>query len=503
MENERKYLKIHEDKYQKARVLVTAIKARYWSSLSSDRNVVGAAFGRRIVQNETTDDPALVVYVMRKVAKRFIPSSRLLPRRWHVGGDCVEVDVVETGPIYPLAFTARERPATAGISIGNANEASAGTLGAVVIDNSDNSACILSNNHVMARQNAAALGEAIVQPGVFDAGVSPADNIALLKRFVVINMTGNTVDGAIAQIIGGVGRNVIDQVHNNIIPTAGAGHPAVGLLFAGGCNRMIMNSIANVLNQLNISLPGGAGAIGAADIGMNVEKVGRTTEYTTSSVKEIDATVNIDYDFGTATFDHQITTAWMSDHGDSGSLVYEGGTGGDEDKCGCGTTDAAATLLGVDLKQDQHMAEVVRDKFLRQTRLGRWGVDLFVLNEERLLERFHQTKIDPDDKNLARKFYDKYIEDARRAFVEGEKSEQRLTEHHLRDARTALKHARKYLHKDEWEAAEKLFALASENAKGKNAREILALLNNDKLFEEVKSIVSKVKGVKTSVEPCD
>lgn len=497
MESAKSIMRIQEERYVKARALVRAYKTAHWAWLTKDSNVTGAAFGRRYAHGELTDEPALVIYVARKVPKHFLPPSRLLPRRFYVGGDYVEVDVVETGPLYPLAFTARERPATAGISIGNANEASAGTLGALVIDNTDGSQCILSNNHVMARQNAAALGEMIVQPGVADGGVSPTDDIASLKRFSNVAPSGNTVDCAIAQIVKG---QVIDQVHNNIIPTANADHPAVGLLFAGSCNRTIMNPIADVMAALNISFPAGAGAIAGADIGMNVEKVGRTTEYTTSTVMEIDATVIVSYDFGSATFDHQITTAWMSDPGDSGSLVYRGGAGGKEDRCGCASSSAASSALGVDLTQERCMADVVRDKFLRQTRIGKWGIDLFFTNEERLLERFQKSNVTQDDRKFARKLYDKYIDQAREAFALGEKSNQYLTEDHLRDARTALKHAHKYMNKAEIDASEKLFALVDEYGKGKTPRELLALLNNEELFTEVRSIVAKVKFLKQGAE---
>ena len=448
MEQPKQIMRIQEDRYIKARALVRAFKTAHWPRLSNDRNVTGAAFGRRLAHGEITDEPALVIYVARKIPKDFLPFSQLLPRRFYVGGDYVEVDVVETGPFYPLNFTARERPATAGISIGNANEMSAGTLGALMVDNTDASQCILSNNHVMARQNAATLGEMITQPGLFDGGSSPADDIASLKRFITLNATGNTVDAALAQIIPTL---VIDQVHNNLIPTASADHPAIGLLFAGGCSRTIMNPIADVLNQLNVSFPAGAGAIAAADIGMNVEKVGRTTEYTTSTVTEIDATVTINYDFGPATFDHQITTAWMSDRGDSGSVVYRGGKGGNEDKCGCASTSAAESALGVDLKQDRCMADVVRDKFLRQTRIGKWGIDLFFRNEGKLIERFQKAGVERGDRDFARKLYDKYVDQGRQAFALGEKSDQHLTEQHLRDAKTALKHAQKYMKKDEIE----------------------------------------------------
>ena len=490
---------LHTSRFIKARALVSAVKTRHLPLFKNDNNILGAAFGRRIAHDEITDEPALVVYVARKVSRDFLPLSRCLPRRIYIGGDHVEVDIVETGPFYPLSFTARERPATLGISIGNANEASAGTLGALVIDNTDRSQCILSNNHVMARQNAAALGEMIIQQGMFDGGSSPADDIATLKRFVTVNAAGNTVDGAIAQIIDG---SVINQVHNDIIPVASSDHPAVGLLFAGACNRTIMNPIRDVLAQLNIRFPADNATV-TAEIGMNVEKVGRTTEYTTSTIMEIDASVTIPYDFGNASYDNQITTAWMSNAGDSGSVVYRGGDGGNVTKCGaCGSTSAASDLMGVDLNQEQNIAKMVRDQYLRHTRIGRYAVDLFYANEERALERLANTHIEENDRAHARKLYDKYREEGFSVFAQGEKSDKTLTEHHLKDAEAALKRAHKYLSKDEINAAEELFSLAKKYALGKNVRQVLALLNDEKLAKHVSDIIDKVDFVKKGHGRC-
>lgn len=490
-----------DDRFQKARYLVSTLKRIHWESLRNDRNVVGAAFGRRMAHGEVTDHPALVIYVMKKVPAQFLPHSRLLPRRLYLGGDCVEVDVVETGPFYPLSFTARERPAPSGISIGH-TAITAGTLGCLVNDNTDRSLCILSNNHILANQNAASIGDAIVQPGPFDGGTDPADRIATLKRFVTINLTGSSVDCAIAQVAGDTAGMVVDQMKNNLMPVPSPSHPAVGLLFAGSCNRTLMNQMSNVLSQLNIQFPAGAGSDVPPALGMNVEKVGRTTEYTTSTITEIDVSATIAYDFGNATLDHQIATAWMSDGGDSGSVICQGGKGGSDDHCSCGSTSAASSLLGVDLKHDACMANQVRDKFLRQTKIGRWAVDVFFVNEARLLDRFHATEIHPDDRDFARKMYDKYIDEAHKAFTEAEHSERRITEQHIRDARAALHRAQKYMSAEEKEASNHLFELGVEHAKGKNPRELLALLNDEKLFGEIKQTLTKVRTVKTSEEPC-
>jgi len=489
------------EKFIRARAVAREIKKGFAPRLLVDPNCVGVGFGQRVVQGEATGSPALVVYVIRKVPSQFIPLSRRLPRRIYAGHDCVEVDVVETGPIYPLAFTARERPAPSGISIGHP-AITAGTLGCLVTDNTDGSTCILSNNHVIANQNAASIGDATIQPGTFDGGSSPGDNIATLKRFVRINATGNTVDGAIAQVDATVANNVVDQMKNNLMPVPSPGHPAVGLLFAGSCNRTIMNPINDVVNQLNISFPAGPGSISAVEIGTDVEKVGRTTEYTTSTITEVDLTVTIPYDFGSATFDDQIATAWMSDGGDSGSVVCQGGAGGSEDHCGCGTSTAAAGLLGVDLKPDVCMAQEVRDKFLRQTRIGRWAVDLFALNEERFLERFRGTEIKEVDRTHARKIYSKYVDEARAAFIEVDNPDRRLTEQHLRDATSGFGRLKKYLRKDEVVAGERMLEMAHK-AVGANAREVLAMLNDESLFAEVKKIAESVSTIRTKDRCCE
>jgi hypothetical protein len=433
----------------------------------------------------------MVVYVMKKLAEHIVPSSRLLPRRIYSGRDYIEVDVVETGPFYPLSFTTRDRPSPSGVSIGNANEASAGTFGSLVIDNSDKSLCVLSNNHVLARENAAALGEAIVQQGIFDGSTSPADDIATLKNFIMINATGNSVDCAIGQVNDPA--LVIDQMKNNLMPVPSKDHPAVGLLFAGSCNRTTMNPIDKVLGALNISFPAGAGSTITPDIGMNVEKVGRTTEYTTSTIKEIDATITLAYDFGNATFDGQIQTAKMSDRGDSGSVVCRGGEGGDVDDCSaCGSTSAASRILGQNLDLDAALQQEVRDKFLNKSLLGRYATELYFQNERNILRRVRSAKINESDQAFIRYLYNSYIEQARMAVFQVNDPNVRLTEDHYKDIHQALSRSKPYLTNEEYETAAKLVEMG-RRAIGLNGREILRMLDDENLFDEIFELLSRVR----------
>jgi hypothetical protein len=479
-----------DERFMKARALSHTARRTQWRALGSDPNIMGIAFGQRITQGQATNVPALVVYVAKKLPLQFVPQSVLIPRRVYVGGDYLEVDVVETGPFYIHSFTARERPAPSGISIGHVN-ITAGTLGCLVNDNTDQTLCILSNNHVMADGNQANIGDAIVQPGPFDGGAAPADTIATLKRFVMLNAAGNTVDGAIAEV--GDKADVIDQMKDNLMPVPRPGHPAVGLLFAGSCNRTIMNPIDDVLNQLNIQLLAGAGSTIGADIGMNVEKVGRTTEYTTSTITEIDVTVTVGgYPFGSATFDRQIATAWMSDGGDSGSVVCQGGDGGNEDHCGgCASSTTAASILATDLSVDVAIEKEFREKYLSQTRIGRYAIDLYFRNENRIVERAHSAKISDSDQAFARYLYGKYIGEVRMALLQPGRSDIRVTGEHLREAREAVGRGIQYMTKEEAAAAEQLFDLARK-AEGMTVSEVLGLLNDESLFEQVLKITSTV-----------
>src|SRR5438046_507559 len=88
----------------------------------------------------------------------------------------VPVNVRVTGEIRALAATLAPpgggkrtnlksliRPVPNGVSVGNNLECAAGTLGTGLIIGGQR--YVLSNNHVFARQNAAAIGEVEVQPG--------------------------------------------------------------------------------------------------------------------------------------------------------------------------------------------------------------------------------------------------------------------------------------------------------------------------------------------------
>ena len=113
-----------------------------------------------------------------------------------------EVDVRYVGRLIkletPATLQKRRRPLVIGCSIGHF-AITAGTLGCFVTDRKTKAALILSNNHVLANENNAKKGDAIIQPGDFDGGKRPKDVVAKLRNFVALKPAAtNMVDCAVA-----------------------------------------------------------------------------------------------------------------------------------------------------------------------------------------------------------------------------------------------------------------------------------------------------------------
>jgi hypothetical protein len=185
------------------------------------------------------------------------------------------------GPMPPLWCT---RPVPIGVSTGHP-DITAGTIGCRVVDGAGN-VYALSNNHVYANENKAAIGDNVLQPGSYDGGLNPRDAIGTLYGFqpiVFSRRANNTIDAAIA----------LSSTANldNQTPGAGYGTPS---------STTVQPSV-----------------------GQPVQKYGRTTLLTTGNVYAFNATVNVGYSSGTARFVNQImiTPGTFSAGGDSGSLI--------------------------------------------------------------------------------------------------------------------------------------------------------------------------------------
>ena len=284
---------------------IAGVQAQHEARLMDMENVVGVSLGKKIKNGKETKEDVVSVLVSHKAAPGLVSTNNRVPGKL----ESFQTDVVEVGDLFagdgpedPVdvtaqaasspALTRRIRPAMGGFSVGHPR-VTAGTLDTCCYDLAPFPSVprhyyILSNNHVLANSNDASIGDPITQPGRVDGGTVPHDVIARLARFVPIQFHTptskpcNLVDAAIAEgNLQDLNREVYWGGHVKRLYTA----PAVG------------------------------------DI---VQKTGRTTGFTTGTVTNINATVDVNYGAGrVARFCRQIITTDMSRGGDSGSLVMD------------------------------------------------------------------------------------------------------------------------------------------------------------------------------------
>jgi hypothetical protein len=177
-----------------------------------------------------------------------------------------------------------------GVSGGNVRDITSryccsGTLGAMVVGNGIS--YVLSNNHVLALQDKAIVGDDISQPGLIDNNCRAATTVADFKAAAAL---GSNVDAAVATLV--TGAMAPDGYIEDIgVPSSVPRNPAIGLLVA---------------------------------------KSGRTTGYTTGKVSSTSMTVNVSYSTEcgssssiTVRYLNQVavTGPKFSAGGDSGSLI--------------------------------------------------------------------------------------------------------------------------------------------------------------------------------------
>jgi hypothetical protein len=277
-------------------------------------NVIGVAIGSKVKASVRTKTRCISLYVEHKFPFDAVPSEHLLPQ--NIKG--VLTDIVDAGgPFEPFQETIpqqqRLRPALPGYSIGvelpndQLGFLMAATLGAVV--ESNGAQYVLSNNHVLANVDSLPTGTPVFQPGLADGGRKGTDEIAHLSRYIPLNngQSFSIVDCALAELIG---------------PT------------------LVAKQFPSEIGVLAAKDPI------AAQEGMRVAKVGRTTGYTEGVVVETGAACKLKFGNRRRQFRSQIfiqkelrkpkgflsrlvggdPKGPFSQKGDSGSLVVDLGT---------------------------------------------------------------------------------------------------------------------------------------------------------------------------------
>jgi hypothetical protein len=288
------------------------VQSRHTAKLMAKADVVGTATG-------LTDDgkPAILVFTKKILKAGAIPQAlEGVPVVTEVTG---EITIMKKGgsghgghgtKIDTTAWW--PRPVPIGVSTGNAGECSAGTIGARV--KSGHNVYALSNNHVYALENTAAIGSKVLQPGLYDTGCTftSADFLGNLSRYMTIQFNNTSCDPdtntSTCNIVDAAIASTTSSLLGNSTPTNGYGTP----------------------NSTPISS-------GSLFVGQAVQKYGRTTSLTKGTVIGINSTVSVSYGAsGNAIFINQILVGSSRPFikaGDSGSLLV--------------TDDAGANPIGL------------------------------------------------------------------------------------------------------------------------------------------------------------
>ena len=258
----------------------------------------GGRAGEILSSNAEPGRQVLNVYVVERASVDEVKSAVVNSMGVAAAGDSeVPVNVIVTGLIDAQPHRFRIRPAPGGVSVAHFR-VTAGTIGCLSVGRSaprNSRLMILSNNHVLANSNNAAFGDCICQPGPADGGKCPADQIAILERFVPINFSGgvNYVDAA-------TGWCWPDRVRRELV------------YLANGQRQFFRIGSIPAAPQLN----------------MAVGKSGRTTQLTRGTIIDISATIRVNYGGGrVALFSDQMAIrgaggALFSAGGDSGSSIW-------------------------------------------------------------------------------------------------------------------------------------------------------------------------------------
>lgn len=291
---------------------VFEVKRLYTKNLMKRKNVVACGIGFKESEGTVTEEPCVVVSVTHKVPQAQLTPEDLVPKVL----DSIKTDVQEVG--YFRAWQPgpkdRHRPAIPGISCGHV-DVTAGTFGCLVRRGGD--LFILSNNHVLANVNRGSRGDAILQPARYDGG-TPNDQIATLEEWIPLatgvqesNCPWATSAAALMNALAGVLQSssrvmaLQEQAPENRVDCA------------------IARPLSPDLIRPDILGIGAPRGVRVGKLGMNVQKSGRTTGYTTGQITQVGVTVQVDYQGQMLTFVDQFMATGMSSGGDSGSAVLD------------------------------------------------------------------------------------------------------------------------------------------------------------------------------------
>ena len=292
----------------------------YQDDLLRRNHVVGVGYGIKEKNGQKIDEEAIMVLVDKKLSPDRLQTQDMVPQTLAN----YQTDVIETGTFEMQKLrTNKMRPARPGVSVGH-YKISAGTLGAIVKDNKTGKPLILSNNHVLAnisngKDGRAKKGDPVLQPGKYDNGSEPEDVLGFLHRFIPLK--SGKEDEATCPIA-----KTVERLTNSFLKTLRPDYKFK--LYKEGIKNLVDCAVAKPKNENEVKSSildiGEVKGVRDPEVGLRVQKSGRTTGLTSGKIKVKDTTVEVKMTQDEkAQFKDQFITEPLSEAGDSGSLVLD------------------------------------------------------------------------------------------------------------------------------------------------------------------------------------
>jgi len=201
-------------------------------------NVRAVDYGYAYEDGKRTKRSSVRFHMNRKKRLSQLDTDQKLPKT--IEG--IEVDVLETGYIpHGGAARAAQQILQPGLSVGNINLRTTGTLGALVQDLATQNLCILSNWHVLCGGPEATVGDGISQPGPMDLGSNPAHEVATLERWLRLS---EQYDAALARVAAKIGSS--SQLFETAVTPMATAAPALGMsVFKSGAVSGVTHAIVD------------------------------------------------------------------------------------------------------------------------------------------------------------------------------------------------------------------------------------------------------------------
>ena len=260
-----------------------------------DENLVGMGIGYKTIRGNSTNHLCLKFYVSEKLSSDTVRSEKLVPPKIKLGrlGEFL-TDVEAIGSIELESLKFRMRPVLGGYSIGH-QAGGCGSIACLVRKRGEpDKKFILSASHVIAASGTGTKGDKVLQPGTIDY---------------------ENVDGFLAKLY--------EWVPFDFSPLFSA---HVDAAIAGPVTD---EDCSTLIAEID-SPPSGTRDFSSLSIGMQIQKVGRTTRRTTGKVRDREFRTSISYKdprtesvIGNVNYENLILCTNYSKQGDSGALVLD------------------------------------------------------------------------------------------------------------------------------------------------------------------------------------